>query len=142
VHTPQVQLSFARGPSGQRSAVFNMFKTNIVVAFVVLLLVAALENADGSSGRRRRPRFSTMYAAEVQEQLVWECAVADRVMILEPNGDGMVAAAAAAQGGVEPARVFAASSAMTTAGVQVGHAQRIHVLNAVLSKQQVQQPVQ
>jgi hypothetical protein len=119
-----------------------MLKTKKVVAFVVLLLVAAPQNADGSSGRRRRPRFSTMYAAEVQDQVLWECAVADPVMIREPNGDGMVAAAAAAQGGVEPARVFAASSAMTTAGVQVGHVPRIHVLDAVQCEQQDQQPVQ
>jgi hypothetical protein len=117
-----------------------MFKTNIVAAFIVLMLVAAPKNAEGSSSRRRRPRFSTMYAAQVEKRLLWECGVDDPVMTREV--DGMVTAAAAAQGGVEPARVFAAASAMATAGVQVGHVQRIQVLDAVQSEQQDQQPVQ
>jgi hypothetical protein len=59
-----------------------------------------------------------MYAAQAEAQLLWECAVSDPVMKRE--GGEMVAAAAAAQGGVEPARVTAAASAMTTAGIQVG----------------------
>jgi hypothetical protein len=104
---------------------FNMSKSYMFAIMIVLLLVSASKNAEGSSSRRRRPRFSTVYAAQVQERLLWECAVADPVMTRD--GDGMVAAAAAAQGGVEPARVFAASSAMATTGVQVGHVEPVEV---------------